>query len=142
MEYHRFGDTILLRLDRGEELGEQLRALALREHIRLATVGGLGAVNEFTAGVYDMEHKRFCPNTFRGTYEIVALHGTVDTMGGETYTHLHMAAAGPDGAVVGGHLTRAVISATAELTVTLLHGQIDRRYDEDTGLNVFDFSRS
>jgi predicted DNA-binding protein with PD1-like motif len=141
MDARRIGDTILVRLDRGEELTEQLRLLARREGLHLASVTGLGALSAFTAGVYDTAAKRFCPREYQGLYEIVSLRGTVDTMDGAYYAHLHLSAAGEDGLVRGGHLTRAVVSATAELVVTVLHGQIDRTYDPDTGLNLWDFPR-
>lgn len=46
MEYRKFGDTYLLRMDPGEEILEQVKKLALAEDIRLATVQALGAVRE------------------------------------------------------------------------------------------------
>jgi len=34
MDYRRFGDTIVARLDKGEEIHEQLRLIALKECLR------------------------------------------------------------------------------------------------------------
>lgn len=141
MEYKRFGNTILARLDRGEEILEQVEKLALREHIQLAGVQALGAVCEFTAGVFDTREKKFLANDFRGTFEIVSLTGTIDTMNGAFYCHLHMSAANERGEVFGGHLSRAVISATCEMVVTVINGSADRLYDEQTGLNLLQFPR-
>ena len=139
MEYRRFGDTLFARLDRGEEILTQLEAIARAEHILLAEVSGLGAVSEFTAGVFDTEAKCFCPNTFRGAYEIVSLTGTVSTMGGAYYSHLHMSAGDAEGRVFGGHLAGAVISATGELVIRVIEGRVDRAFDEEIGLNLFKF---
>ena len=36
MDYKRFDDTILVRMDRGEEILEQVKAVALKEHVTLA----------------------------------------------------------------------------------------------------------
>ena len=48
MEYRRFDHTIVARLDKGEEILEQVKTIALQEHITLATVQALGAINAFT----------------------------------------------------------------------------------------------
>ena len=139
MEYRRFENTIFLRLDPQEELLEQLKHVAQAEQIKLAAVNGLGAVNRFTVGVFDTEQKQFVPQEFQGCYEIVSLHGSINTFHGEYYAHLHMSAGDRRGQVVGGHLTQAVISATGELVLNIVNASVDRRFDPETGLNIFDF---
>ena len=57
----------------------------------------------------------------------------------EFYIHIHMSAGNSQGQVFGGHLNRAVVSATCEMVVTVIDGKIDRYYDEDVGLNLFKF---
>lgn len=139
MEYKRFGDTIFARLDRGEEILEQLKILALRENIKLASVRGLGAVDEFTVGVFKTDRKQYDANSFTGYFEIVSLTGTITTMDGEYYAHLHMSAGNEKGEVFGGHLNRAMISATCELVIQVVDGTVERRFDPEIGLNVFKF---
>ena len=139
MEYRRFEQTCIVRLDPGEEILEQIKVLSLREHIRLASVQGLGAVNDFTVGVFDTVTKEYHANHFQGSYEIVSLTGTVNTMDGEFYCHLHMSAGDGQGHVMGGHLNRGVVSATAELVVTVLPGSVDRAFSQEIGLNLFRF---
>ena len=136
MEYRRFSDTYIVRLDPGEDIVEQLALLAKREEIGLAEINGLGAVDDFTVGVFDRNVKRFPPKRFEGTYEIVSLHGTL-TEGG--YLHLHMSAGDTDGNVRGGHLARARISITAEIVVRIFDGCVRRNYDEETGVNEMTF---
>ena len=139
MEYIRFGDKIVARIDRGEEILDQVKELARRENITLAIVTALGATNDFTVGVYKVEEQRYYANEFRGNFEIVSLTGTINTMNGEFYTHLHMSAGNDKGEVFGGHLNRAVVSATCEMVVDVLDGTVDRQYDPVTGLNLFKF---
>ena len=139
MEYKRFGDTIFARLDRGEEILEQLKILALQENIKLASVRGLGAVDEFTVGVFKTDRKQYDANSFTGYFEIVSLTGTNTTMDGEYYAHLHMSAGNEKGEVFGGHLNRAMISATCELVIQVVDGTVERRFDPEIGLNVFRF---
>lgn len=139
MEYRRFENTCIVRLDPGEDILEQVKAVSLQEGIQLATVQGLGAVNDITVGVFDVASKTYHSNHFQGSYEIVSLTGTVSTMNGAFYCHLHMSAGDEQGRVVGGHLNRAVISATGELVITILPGTVDRAFSQEIGLNIFKF---
>lgn len=137
MKYKRFDNTIVVRIDRGEEILEAVAELAERESIRLASISALGAVNEFTVGVFNTAEKKYYANEFSGAFEIVSLTGTINTMDGKFYAHLHMSAGNDKGEVFGGHLNRAIISATCEMIVTVIDGEVDRYHDDNVGLNLF-----
>ena len=92
-----------------------------------------------TIGVYKTDEKKYYSNSFKGYYEIASLTGTINTMDGEYYAHLHMSVGNEKGDAFGGHLNRAVVSATCEMVITVIDGRVDRVYDEETGLNVFKF---
>ena len=128
MEYRRFANTIVARIDKGEEILEKIREIAAKEH-------------DFTVGVYKVDEKKYYANSFQGSFEIVSLTGTINTMNGEFYTHIHMSAGNDQGQVFGGHLNSAVISATAEIFVRTLCGAVGRRFDEGIGLNLLDFEK-
>jgi predicted DNA-binding protein with PD1-like motif len=139
MQYARFGNTIAARIDRGEEILAELKKIALAEKIRLAHISALGAVGDFTVGVFRTAEKQYRANRFTGDWEIVSLTGNITQMNGEYYAHLHMSAGGTDGTVVGGHLNSAVVSATCEMFITVLDGTAERRFDGDVGLNLMEF---
>ncbi len=139
MEYRRFQNTVVARIDKNEEILEQVKVIAGKERIHLASVEALGAVGEFTVGVFKTEEKKYYSNHFAGNYEIVSLHGTISTMDGAFYSHLHMSAGDMDGQVVGGHLNQAIVSATCEMVIQVIDGQVDRKYSEEIGLNLFEF---
>ena len=139
MDYRRFDHTIVARIDRGEEIIGALEKIALRENIRLAQISALGAVGDFTVGVFNTAEKQYHANRFTGDWEIVSLTGSITRKDGAFYAHLHMSAGGTDGAVVGGHLNAACVSATCEMFITVLDGEVGRRFDEETGLNLFAF---
>ena len=60
-------------------------------------------------------------------------------MDGEYYAPLHVCVGNEKGEVFGEHLNRAVVSATCGMVITVIDGKVDRVYDEETGLNVFNF---
>ena len=55
MEYKRFDNTIIARIDKGEEILEQLKVIAINENIKLASINALGAIDDFTVGVYKID---------------------------------------------------------------------------------------
>lgn len=139
MEYRRFGNTIIVRMDKGEDLFEKLKRVATLEDVKLAGISALGTFSSMTVGIYDLDQKQFIGNDFEGMFEIVSLTGTINTMDGNYYCHLHAAAGDRNGNVFGGHLSRGIVGATLEMVITVIDGVVDRVKDEDTGLNIFKF---
>lgn len=138
MKYKRFENSIIVRIDRGEDIVEQVKELALKENIKLASISALGAINEFVVGVFKTSEKKYYANEFKGDFEIVSLTGTINTMNGAFYSHMHLSAGNDQGEVFGGHLNKAIVSATCEMVVQVINGQVDRYYDEEIGLNLLD----
>lgn len=139
MDYRRYDDMISVRLDKGEEICEQLLAVAQKEQIVGASVSGIGAVSDFVVGLFDPEKKQFGENHFTGYYEVTALGGNLSIKDGKPYLHLHMSCADAQGRVVGGHLAKATISLTGEIFIQVQNGGIGRRFDAEVGLNTFAF---
>ena len=136
MKYRKYGDTFVLRLDRGEEICESLSALAAQEHIGLAQISGMGAANELILAVYDSRAQRFNVNPYAGAYEVTAMSGNITLKDGQPHVHIHLCAGDIRGNVVGGHLSRGVISVTAEIFVRVLPGELERSYDEELGIEI------
>jgi len=140
MEYRRFENDCVLRLDRGEEVLEGIKKLCEQEHIRLAAVTGIGAAREAEIGIFDPEQRKFIPTKLIGAYEIASCTGNVTQMDGKIYIHLH-AVLGNEitGECHAGHLSRCVIGLTGELFLHVIDGEVDRLYSSETGLNQFLF---
>ena len=95
---------------------------------------------EFFAKVVEIA-QRYWPLFWAGTKVtlLISLTGTVTTMEGKFYPHLHMSAGDREGKVFGGHLNSATVSATCEMVVRALDGEVERQFDEKVGLNLFRF---
>ena len=126
MEYRKFSNTIVVRIDKGEEILEKIKEIALKENIKLANINALGATNDFTVGVFKTTEKKYYSNNFKGDFEIVSLTGTINTMNNEFYAHIHMSAGNDKGEVFGGHLNRAIVSATCEMIINLIESLMKR----------------
>ena len=134
MEYRKLGDTIVLCLVRGEDVLASIRAVCNAERVRLAEISALGAADYAEVGVYHLAEKRFLPRTLEGEMEICALTGSVTRRGTELYLHLHGSLADADGNVYGGHVNEIRVSATAEIFIRLLPGEVNRRLEEESGI--------
>ena len=139
MEYRIFEDTVVVRLDKGEEICQQLLLLAEKEQIAVADISGIGAVDDLVVGLYDPDKRCFLENHLTGYHEVTNLCGNLTTMNGKPYLHLHMTCADAEGHTVGGHLAQARISLTGEIFLHLCCGKVERTRDEQLGLNVFSF---
>lgn len=136
MQYKRLKDAIIIRIDIGEEIGKEIKNVAVKEHIKLASISGLGAVDKLTIGVYKPKEKKYYSNSFEGDFEIVSLTGTITTMNNEVYPHIHISVGDDKGHVVGGHLNEAFVSVTCEVVLKLIEGNVDRAYNEEIGINL------
>lgn len=139
MEYRQFGDSFVVRLNRGEEIITELTALCKKENIKLASVQGIGAADLATIGLYNVNEKLYHKTQLKGAMEITSLLGNITTMNGETYLHLHINLCDENMNIKGGHLNECRISATGEIIVTKINGNVDRIKDNETGLNIFKF---
>jgi predicted DNA-binding protein with PD1-like motif len=142
MQYRQFGEVYALRVNRGEEVMDCLQRLAEEQKISAGKIEGLGAAEEMTAGLYDVQAREFVCREWKEPLEITSLTGNITVKDGKPYLHVHVTAADREQRAAGGHLKRLVIGGTAEIFVTRLDGTIGRRVDDigNTGLNIFDFS--
>ena len=139
MDYRRFGDKIIVRMDKGEEILEKLKEVCEKENVTLANVNALCAINEFEVGLFDVDERQYHSKVYTGNFEIVSLTGSVTTKEGETYMHIHLSAGDKENEVYGGHLNRAMVSATCEMFINVINGTVEREFSEEIGLNLFKF---
>jgi len=141
MEYRRFGNKIIARMDKGEEIIAQLMSICDTEGVHLGSVSAIGAVSHATLGCFDTAEKKYYANEHAGIFEISSLSGTVSTMDSKPYVHVHATIANKQNTTFGGHLSRAVVSATCEMVIDIIDGRADRTFSNEIGLNLFDFDK-
>jgi predicted DNA-binding protein with PD1-like motif len=139
MDFKRFGNKIVMRIDRGEEVVQTITKFCKEQSITLASVSGLGAAGKVKVGLFDVEKKEYFSKVFEGDFEITNLTGNISTMNEEIYTHLHITIADHELHAFGGHLNEAVICATCEIVIDIIDGMVDREFNEEVGLNTYKF---
>ena len=137
MQYQRFDQTYMLRIDIGEEITESLEKLCEREGIRLAQVSAIGAADHAVIGVYDLREQQYHREELNGFMEIASLAGSVTEKDGKPYIHLHATLADQQHALHGGHVIALRVGATCEMFVRVLAGKVNREKDAELGINLW-----
>ncbi|UCD14639.1 MAG: DNA-binding protein [Thermoplasmatales archaeon] len=138
MHYKRFGDKVIVRIDRGEEIVKTLKQLCKDLDIKLGTITGIGATDRATIGLYDVGAKEYHSTELIGDHEIAPVYGNISKLGDEVYLHLHANLCNAEHKSFGGHLNSATVSATFEAFIEIMDGEINRIFDKKIGLNLLD----
>ena len=136
MEFKNNGKQVLIRLDDGDEVVASLKEVCRREGIGSALVSGIGAAKRAEIAHYDTKEKRYNTIKLEGMLEIVSLSGNMARLEGEAVAHLHIAISRHDFSTLSGHLMKAEICPNCEIVLIPLGSEIERKFDERTGLNL------
>ena len=130
----------ILSVDNHQEISEALAAFCRERDIRCGIVGGIAAISQATFRFLDPAIKQYVDMTFEEQMEITCLTGNISRKDGEVYLHLHVTASRRDYTCIGGHLLTARVNGACELYVED-YGMdgVDRIFDPETGLNLYDF---
>ncbi len=137
MKSKQVKNVVFVRLERGEEIISQLEIVVKKYGIKLAKISGIGACDQVYLGIYNADRNGYIKKTFNGKFEVTSLIGNISEMNSEPYFHLHITLGDENMQVIGGHLYSGRIIATAEIIIEIYEGQIERFFDEETGLNLW-----
>jgi predicted DNA-binding protein with PD1-like motif len=131
------GRSLLVKLDHGADLVDQISKLAVDEGIRTGTFSAIGALAQAEIAFYDQESHEYSELLVEESSELVSCTGNVSIRDGKPFVHAHVVLADSDGKTIGGHLLNGKIFA-AELSFTELLGEpMVRKSDETTGLYLW-----
>lgn len=138
MVFYKTDNTYFLRMELGEEIITTLTSFCKDQDIQLGFFNAIGAVSYAITGLYNVGERKYYSTKIEGPLEIASLMGNITRKDGEVYIHAHATFSNLECQVMGGHLSEAVVSATCEMVITSLSGNIERRVCDKTGLNIFD----
>ena len=140
MEYNKNKNHILLRLENGDEIMNSITEIAVKENINFASITGIGAVNNVEIGLFDFKSKQYKRDRLDGEYELTSLLGNVSMKDRKQFVHIHVNISDQNYKVFGGHLFSANITATGEIIIKVLEANVNRKYDKNIGLYLWDLS--
>lgn len=115
-----------------------LKDLVNKLQVRSGCINLIGALRNANLLYYIQDEKRFTKNAFEGPLEIASGIGNIATINDDTVIHCHLVLAGKNGACLGGHLAEGSRVFAAEVNIRELSPPLKRKYDPQTGLNLFD----
>ena len=147
MDYRKYGDTVYIRMDKGDEIIGRILEVCGKERIRSAVFSGIGGCSEAQIQTFLPEAGVFETRTLTGMLELVSLNGDVVTdENGGLYTHSHAMFSYKDGeshCVAGGHIRSITVLYTAEIELRPVNGGIiTRRFDPETGTGFWNFEQT
>lgn len=90
MEYKKFNNFYVLRIDKGEEVLTSLTNFCKKENIKVGQITGLGATDKITIGLFNPNEKAYKKSEFTGPMEITSLIGNISSKDNEVYLHCHI----------------------------------------------------
>ena len=137
MKYIKDENKIYLSIDRGEKVNASLLEVCEQNRVEFGWINGIGAVENPELGYYDVKSKEYIKKTFEGDFEIVSLIGNMSFKDGNRFIHTHTLLTNKEFNAYGGHLFETRISAAGEFIITLGKIRIDREYNKDIGLALW-----
>lgn len=138
MKVRKTTTGFLVRLETGEEIIHSLEMFTQEHAVSMGTFTLMGAVSHIELGYYTLAEKQYHWKTFDGEFEIISGVGNIGVLDGKPMMHLHGTFSGTDFMAFGGHMRSAVVAASAEVMVVTGEGTLERKFDEASGLNLWD----
>jgi predicted DNA-binding protein with PD1-like motif len=134
--------TVVIRLHEGEDFFPTLRKALEKVDLRYGVIlTGVGMLKDFELGWFEHATMGYKKQGFATPHELVAMSGTIAVAEGmepAVMPHVHVALAGPDMTLVGGHLWKATVTVLNEISIERVTKEIVRRHNPNTGLMELD----
>lgn len=134
MNARRAGTVHVLQFVTGDDIVPLFLDYLARERIRAGFFIGLGALSYVQLGWYELPTKTYYYDEVKEDVEVASLVGNIAMRDGKPAIHAHIVVSRRDKSTLGGHLQAARAGAVLEVTLTAVDMDIERAYDERTGL--------
>ena len=144
MDYRKFGGTVYLRMDKGDEIIGGILDVCKKEQIQSAVFSGIGGCSEAQIQTFLPETHTFETQTIRGMLELVSLNGNIISDDQNQLCHHTHAVfsykGGERHCMAAGHIKSITVLYTAEIELRpVIGGTIQRQFDPETGTGFWSF---
>lgn len=136
MVYQEDNNTIVLVLEQGEDIVEAVTDIARDKNGKFGTVSGIGACSEVELNFYNLETKTYEKKLIQEPLELTSLLGNISHIDDQPFAHLHATFGTNKYETYSGHLSKATVSATAEIVISMTNLDINRKFNDEIGLNL------
>jgi predicted DNA-binding protein with PD1-like motif len=127
--------TFVLVLDPGEEAFAAITAFAVDRRLSGAALTAIGAFERATVGWFDLKKKTYRPIEIDQQCEALSLVGDIATGDdGKPSLHIHAVVGLSDGTTRGGHLLKATVRPTLEVTIVETPAHLHRKKRPELGI--------
>ncbi|EHJ07080.1 PPC domain-containing DNA-binding protein [Staphylococcus simiae] len=129
-------NVILLVLEQGEDIVSAVTKIAEDHSKKFGTVSGIGACDDVTLNFYNLSTQQYEEHHIHQPLELTSLLGNISRIDDKAFAHLHATFGDDQYRTYSGHLAKAIVSATAEIVITLTDMDINREFNDHIGLNL------
>jgi uncharacterized protein len=127
--------TFVVILDAGEEAVAAITAFAVDSQLSGASLTAIGAFEHATVGWFDLKKKTYKPIEIDQQCEALSLVGDIATGDdGKPSLHIHAVVGLSDGTTRGGHLLKATVRPTLEVTIVETPAHLRRKKRPELGI--------
>lgn len=133
--------TFVVILEPGEEAVSALTAFATDADLSGASLTAIGAFERATVGWFDLRKKTYKPIEIDQQCEGLSLIGDIAAGDdGKPSLHIHAVVGLSDGTTRGGHLLKATVRPTLEVTIVETPAHLRRRKRPDLGIALINLA--
>ncbi len=136
--YQKRGQQYLIRINRGGEIVASLQDFVQQKKIKAGFFVGIGATDQTVLAHYSVEDQKYSEQEFSNALELTNLTGSIAVQDDKPAVHAHATLADSKFKVIAGHLVEAQVSGTCEILLTPLGSEINKKFDQETGLHILD----
>ena len=136
MQVRREGNRIFAKLEKGEDVLENLDRIAKEQKVQNGEIlWAVGMIKGLQVGYFN--GKEYEKETFSDNLEVVSFHGSIAE--NDPRFHIHSSCAGRNHGVVGGHLFGGVADPLMEVSISVFEKiRAQRKVNPASGLKEID----